>query len=221
MTTPRSRLWLLFAGCTSLSVPLFWAKNPPLQWSNDSAGALFNAIIPTDWGICYYLKVLFLDTPLAYFLITWFGSTALCTARTTRWRRRGRSLTLRYFTRAILILIFSEILILHIPKFCYLVHWFQNYFCFCSRTFPSHGGSFFGFNGNFNVKMTKKIKWPKITFRGSKMVPKVSKWGYLYWKVVLEFWFGHPKCHFRDPQNTIFGVLGVPKMALPVPESKF
>ena len=33
----------------------------------------------------------------------------------------------------------------------------------------------FGFNGNFNGKMTKKIKWPKITFRGSKMVPKVSK----------------------------------------------
>ena len=25
--------------------------------------------------------------------------------------------------------------------------------------------------------------------------------GYLYWKVVLQFWFGHPKCHFRYPQN--------------------
>ena len=23
----------------------------------------------------------------------------------------------------------------------------------------------------------------------------------LYWKVVLEFWFGHPKCHFRYPQK--------------------
>ena len=23
----------------------------------------------------------------------------------------------------------------------------------------------------------------------------------LYWKVVLEFWFGHPKCHFWYPQN--------------------
>ena len=32
-------------------------------------------------------------------------------------------------------------------------------------------------HGNFNGKMTKKIKWPKITFPGSKMVPKVSKWG--------------------------------------------
>ena len=51
----------------------------------------------------------------------------------------------------------------------------------------------FVFNGNFNVKMTKKIKWPKITFRGSKMVPKVSKWA---------FW-------------------GVPTMTLQVPESKF
>ena len=29
----------------------------------------------------------------------------------------------------------------------------------------------FSFNGNFNGKMTKKIKWPKITFPGSKMVP--------------------------------------------------
>ena len=33
-------------------------------------------------------------------------------------------------------------------------------------------------HGNFNGKMTKKIKWPKITFPGSKMVPKVSKWGF-------------------------------------------
>ena len=33
-------------------------------------------------------------------------------------------------------------------------------------------------HGNFNGKMTKKIKWPKITFPGSKMIPKVSKWGF-------------------------------------------
>ena len=26
--------------------------------------------------------------------------------------------------------------------------------------------------------------------------------GYLYWKVVFEFWFGHPKCPFRYPQNS-------------------
>ena len=36
----------------------------------------------------------------------------------------------------------------------------------------------FGFNGNFNAKMTKKIIRPKITSPGSKMVPKVSKWGF-------------------------------------------
>ena len=140
---------------------LILGQKSTLEWSSDSAGALFNAIIPTDWGICYYLKVLFLDTPLAYFLITWFGSTALCTARTTRWRRRGRSLTLRYFTRAILILIFSEILILHIPKFCYLVHWFQNYFWFCSATLLSHVGTFgqrppilhWNYNGEFSTKI--------------------------------------------------------------------
>ena len=49
--------------------------------------------------------------------------------------------------------------------------------------------------------------------------------GYLYWKVVLEFWFGHPKCHFRYPQNSqkhpFWAFWGVPKMALRVPESKF
>ena len=36
----------------------------------------------------------------------------------------------------------------------------------------------FGFNGNFNGKMTKKIRWPKITFPGSKMFPKVYRWGF-------------------------------------------
>ena len=34
--------------------------------------------------------------------------------------------------------------ILHVPKLIPLLHWFQNSFCFRSRTFPSHGGSFFG-----------------------------------------------------------------------------
>ena len=28
----------------------------------------------------------------------------------------------------------------------------------------------------------------------------------LYWKVVSEFWFGHPKCHFWYPQNGKNGV---------------
>ena len=37
----------------------------------------------------------------------------------------------------------SEFPIVHVPKLFPLVHKFQNYFCFCSRTFPSHGGSFF------------------------------------------------------------------------------
>ena len=49
--------------------------------------------------------------------------------------------------------------------------------------------------------------------------------GYLYWKVVLEFWFGHPKCHFRCPQKRpkwmFLAILGVPKMALGVPEFNF
>ena len=31
--------------------------------------------------------------------------------------------------------------------------------------------------------------------------------GYLCWKVVLEFWFRHPKCHFWYPQNGQNGVI--------------
>ena len=44
--------------------------------------------------------------------------------------------------RAIVILTFSELFIMHIPKFCSLVHWFQNCSRFCSTTFPSHVGTF-------------------------------------------------------------------------------
>ena len=58
-------------------------------------------------------------------------------------------------------------------------------------------------------KMRKKYKknanWPKMTFQGPIWVPKVSFWGFWGWfwsiKVLSEFWFGHPKCHFWHPQN--------------------
>ena len=40
----------------------------------------------------------------------------------------------------------SEFPIVHVPKLFPLLHRFQNYFCFCSRTFPSHGRSFFDYN---------------------------------------------------------------------------
>ena len=43
-------------------------------------------------------------------------------------------------------------------------------------------------------------------------------------KVVSVFHFGHWKCHFWYPQNSqkgvILGILGEPKMALPMPETK-
>ena len=45
--------------------------------------------------------------------------------------------------------------ILHAAKLFPFAHWFQNCFCFCSRTFPSHVNNFFYFNGNFNGKMAK------------------------------------------------------------------
>ena len=89
--------------------------------------------------------------------------------------------------------------------------------------------NFFGFNGNFNGKMTKIKKMAKNHFsevqNGSQSVSMGLLGGYLYWKVVLEFWFRHPKCHFRYPQNSrkhpFWAFLGAPKMALGVPESKF
>ena len=50
--------------------------------------------------------------------------------------------------------------------------------------------------------------WPKNPFWGPILVPEVTFWGVLgasfYWKVVLEFWFGGPKCHFWYPQNGCF-----------------
>ena len=68
-----------------------------------------------------------------------------------------------------------------------------------------------------------------MTFRGPIWVPKVSFLGVLgaslYWKVVSEFWFGHPKRHFWYPQNdqngVILAILGVLEMALRVSKSKF
>ena len=50
----------------------------------------------------------------------------------------------------------SEYPILHVPMLIPLLHWFQNSFCFRSRTFPSHGGNFFDYNGNYSGKTAKK-----------------------------------------------------------------
>ena len=41
-------------------------------------------------------------------------------------------------------------------------------------------------------------------------------WGGFLGFFVLEFWFGHPKCHFRYPKllkRPVLAILGVPKMA--------
>ena len=40
--------------------------------------------------------------------------------------------------------------ILHAPKFCSVVHWFQTVFVFALRPFLPVWVLFFGFNGNFN-----------------------------------------------------------------------
>ena len=55
--------------------------------------------------------------------------------------------------------------------------------------------------------------WPSFCFHTATLMGVLG--GYWYWKVVLEFWFGHLKCHFWYPQNSqkhpkwsISGVLG-------------
>ena len=67
--------------------------------------------------------------------------------------------------RGILILQSLRYPILHAPKFCHLVHWFQNCFCFCSATFPSHVGTIFRLQWHFgcpnqNSKTTFLYKYP-------------------------------------------------------------
>ena len=59
---------------------------------------------------------------------------------------RGRG---GWWSRAILISQSLKYYVLHAPKFCHLVHWFQNCFCFCSATFPSHVGTFFRLQWEF------------------------------------------------------------------------
>ena len=56
---------------------------------------------------------------------------------------------IKILTRGILISQSLRYPILHAPKFCHLVHWFQNCFCFCSTTFPSHVGTIFRLQWEF------------------------------------------------------------------------
>ena len=44
----------------------------------------------------------------------------------------------------------------HTCKLFHFVHWFQNSFCFCSKTFPSHGGNFFWLQWELQWENRKK-----------------------------------------------------------------
>ena len=68
--------------------------------------------------------------------------------------------------RGILILTFSEIIILHAPKFCHFPQGFQNCFCFRSATFPSHVGTFFRLQWEFQWENDQKNKMAKNHFSG-------------------------------------------------------
>ena len=54
---------------------------------------------------------------------------------------------------------------MHAPKLLPLLHWFQNCFCFCSTTFPSHVGTFLDYNGDINGKMaTPTCRFSNVQF---------------------------------------------------------
>ena len=77
--------------------------------------------------------------------------------------------------RAILIFpFFQKSLLCVFPSFAPWFTGFRTVFDFALRPFPPMWVLFFGFNGNFNGKMTKSNKMAKNHFYGSKMVPKVS-----------------------------------------------
>ena len=81
-------------------------------------------------------------------------------------------------------------------------------FIFAIGHFLPFAVKFFSFNGNFNGKMAKN-RFSGVQ-NGSQDVEMGVLGGYLYWKVVLEFWFGHPKCHFRyPPKSPKWVILGV------------
>ena len=54
-------------------------------------------------------------------------------------------------------------------------------------------------------KSLNSIKWPKITFRGSIWVPKVSFWGFWGWFCLL-------KCSQNFDSGTRSAIFGTPKM---------
>ena len=55
------------------------------------------------------------------------------------------------------------------------------------------------------VKISKNAKWPKITFRGLILVPKVSFWGF-YGLVCIEKW------SYNFDSGTRSAIFGTPKM---------
>ena len=83
-----------------------------------------------------------------------------------------------YYSRVILIQKSFLNQIVHVPKLFLLLHWSQNTFCFLCSPTPSHGDRFFRLQWEFQWEMTKINKMAKITFPGSKMVPKVFRWGF-------------------------------------------
>ena len=73
------------------------------------------------------------------------------------------------------------------------------------------------------LNYSKSIKWPKITFRGPILVPEVVFGGFwgasLYWS--KNFDSGTRNAIFGTPKMAKTSILGLPKMAFWVPESKF
>ena len=92
-----------------------------------------------------------------------------------------------------------------LPSFATWFTVFRTVFVYALRPFLPMWVLFSASMGISMGKRPKSIKWPKITFPGSKMAPKVSNWGFrgvFVLKSALRILIWAPKVPFSVPPKT-------------------
>ena len=124
--------------------------------------------------------------------------------------------------------LFQKSLFCILRRFATCLKVFKTVFVFALRPFLPMWVHFFGFNG----KMTKINTMAKNHFRGPKWLPKCLHGGFmggicmksgvriLIWAPQVQF-FGTPQNAQNGSLWVFLAILGLPKMALWVPQSKF
>ena len=141
----------------------------------------------TDWlthsCLVNLIDVTLASEALSHYLL-WLLMLMLSNVWPTVWCRFRRKVCLVFCCRSMF-----EVMKLNVSpdsedeyliKFCVRTWWYELWtlFVFALRPFLSMVVVFSASMGISLGKWPKSIKWPKITFPGSKMVPKVSKWGF-------------------------------------------